>query len=146
LPPIPVIVDVVHPSQTRHVAEHRIMRPGNPAKQSEHRQRYCHRNPVQDTDDQHSCRGSDCQNDFTAAETADPTQLRNVNQPQRRENHNGSQRSQREAGKNRPECKQRKENDGQRDEGMKLSAAAGGIADRRPAAAAAHREALKYTG
>jgi hypothetical protein len=80
---------------------------------------------------------------FAAAEVGDPTQLRHVDQPQGREHHNGRQGSHGKAGKNWPEGKKRNENDCQRDQRMKLSATAGGIADGGSAAAAAHREALQ---
>ena len=134
-----VVVDVVHPGQSRHVALDGVVRPGHPAQQVEHRDADRDQHALEHPDDDHAERGDDRDQELAAPERRDPAELADVDEPHRGVHHDRAERRRGERREGRPEQQHRDRGRHRGDQPGRAGPAAGGVADRGPAAGAADR-------
>ena len=141
-----VVVDVVHARHAGHDPEHGVVRARDPAQQVEHRQGDGGHDAEEDAEDQHRDRGGEGQHELTGAEATEADQLAYVDQARRGVHDDRREAGHRERRQQRPEREHRQHRADDGDEPAELGALPDGVADRRPAAAAADGDAADQSG
>jgi hypothetical protein len=137
-----IILDVVHTGHPGNEAEHAVMRAGHPPQKIQDRQSDCGEHPVEHTQTQHRHRGEQSQDQLAAAKTRQPPEAGNIDQSQRRIDHQSRQCGGRESGEQSVREQQDGNQQTHRHQGVHLGASADHFSQRRPACAGTHRKAL----